>query len=128
MRLATQGHDISHMKHNKSPEPWFLQGRLTTVFPVMKWRIGPWGARSVLLPRLIVSWFLACPVFTAALAETPRKPLLVLDSHLLAVLGNQIPTGFDVASQKAIDSQRILQQASGGSGLVWIGKVDRLPP
>jgi hypothetical protein len=70
----------------------------------------------------------------AALGSVPtygdisQRPLLIVDRQLLTTLRQPVTAGFDVMPQDEMNPERVLQQVSGGGGLVWIGKPDRIPP
>ncbi len=72
---------------------------------------------------LLFAWLICLRAYAV-----PIKPLLVMDDQLMTVLGSRVPVEFDVAAKSEITPERILRQVSGGGGLVWIGKLDRLPP
>ncbi len=74
---------------------------------------------------LLLFFWLICP---KAYGAVPKKPLLVMDDQLMTALGSRVPAEFDVVAKSEITPERILRQVSGGGGLVWIGKPDRLPP
>jgi len=70
----------------------------------------------------------------AALGSVPtygavsQKPLLILDRQLLTTLRQPVTAGFEIMPQDEMNQERVLQQVSGGGGIVWIGKPDRIPP
>jgi Cellulase (glycosyl hydrolase family 5) len=70
----------------------------------------------------------------AALGSVPtygavaQKPLLILDRQLLRTLRQPVTAGFEIMPQDEMNQERILQQVSGGGGVVWIGNPDRIPP
>jgi hypothetical protein len=57
-----------------------------------------------------------------------QKPLLIVDRQLLTTLRQAVTAGFEVMPQDEMNQERVLQQVSGGGGMVWIGKPDRIPP
>jgi hypothetical protein len=60
-------------------------------------------------------------------ASSP-KPLLIVDRQLLTTLRRPVTAGFEVMPQDEMNQERVLQQVSGGGGIVWIGKPDQIPP
>ena len=57
-----------------------------------------------------------------------QRPLLIVDRQLLTTLRQAVTAGFEVMPQDEMNQERVLQQVSGGGGMVWIGKPDRIPP
>ena len=57
-----------------------------------------------------------------------QRPLLIVDRQLLTTLRQAVTTGFEVMPLDEINQEMVLQQISGGGGMVWIGKPDRIPP
>ena len=70
----------------------------------------------------------------AALGSVPshgavsQRPLLIVDRQLLTALRQPVTAGFEVMPQDEMNQERVLQQISGGGGMVWIGKPDQIPP